>query len=215
MKYLITLIVSTLALQIFAQSKENERFAFGFFTGIETQSLGVQPLDTREPDEAAVRAGRIGFGTSLGAFGRKQWLRGLYFQPAISFAYTENHLNFRKEGAQAVRFWDAEVPLHLVVTNWRKSDFPLRGCVIFGCRMGWNFAYNPANLIRIANERFGLDLGLGAEINLGRWRLQPAFIYSHGLNNLHLVGNATYDDAVGKIVRDKLSLRISAWIPGK
>ncbi len=81
--------------------------------------------------------------------------------------------------------------------------------------MGWNFADNPSNLLKIAQERFALDLGLGAEIKVGRWRLQPAFVYSHGLNNLHLIQDAQYDEVVGKMVRDKLSLRISVWNIGK
>ncbi len=204
-----------LTAQILAQSKENERFALGFFVGLEAQSLGVQPLDTREPDKAAVRTGRLGMGSSLGFFGRKHLWRGLYFQPELAVSYTNNYLNFRAEGRRSVRFLDAELPLHFVATNWKRNDFPLRGCVIFGGRMGWNFAENPSNLLKIAQERFALDLGLGADIKAGHWRLQPAFVYSHGLNNLHLTGDALYDTAVGKVVRDKLTLRVSIWRIGK
>lgn len=211
MKYYPLLSLLFFTTTIFAQSKETKRFTPGLILGIDMQSLGIQALDTREPDKAAVRSGRPGLGSSIGIFGRKHLWRGLFFQPALALSYTKNAVSYRTEGKQEFRFLDAEIPLHLVVTNWQKQEFPLRACVIFGGRLGWNFAQNPANLLKVSQERFGLDLGLGAEIKIKKWRLQPAFIYSHGLNNLHRIENAQYDDVVGNIVRDKLSLRISIW----
>ncbi|MBK6996464.1 MAG: hypothetical protein IPH31_16595 [Lewinellaceae bacterium] len=204
-----------LSVQMLAQSKENERFTLGFFVGMETQSLGIQPLDTREPEKAAVRSGRLGAGTSVGILARKQLFRGLYFQPELAVSYLKNHIHFQNEGRREFHYLDAELPLHFIATNWRRNDFPLRPCIIFGGRMGWNFAKGSTNLLNIARERFALDLGLGAEIKMGRFRLQPAFVYSHGLNNLHLIGNAQYDEVVGRMVRDKLSLRLSVWRVGK
>jgi hypothetical protein len=215
MKHLLLLALLFSGVQIFAQSKENERFVFGFFAGLETQSLGVQPLDTREPEESAVQPGRLGMGSSIGVLARKQLWNGIFFQPALNVSYVRNQVNFRAEGGQKFRFLDAELPLHFVATNRRRSDFPLHGCIIFGGRFSWNFAETPTDLLKIAPERFALDLGLGAEIKLGRWRLQPAIVYSHGLNNLHHVENGRYDDIVGKMVRDKLSLRLSLWNIGK
>ncbi|MDO8366422.1 MAG: hypothetical protein Q7T20_06470 [Saprospiraceae bacterium] len=215
MRNFFALLFLFFTVPILAQSKENERFVFGFFAGLETQSLGVQPLDTREPEKAAVQSGRLGMGTSVGILTRKKIWRGLFFQPALAMSYAKNQINFRSEGIRTFRFLDAELPVHFVATNWRRNDFPLRGCIIFGGRMGWNFAANPSNLLKITQERFALDLGLGAEIKVGRWRLQPAFVYSHGLNNLHRIDDAQYDEVVGKMVRDKLSLRISVWNIGK
>ncbi len=215
MKKISALPLLFFSLQILAQSKENEHFALGFFMGLEAQSLGVQPLDSREPDGAAVRSGRLGIGSSVGILGRKLLRKGLYFQPELSLSYTSNNLYFRKEGRSEVPFLDAEIPLHLVLTNWRRSDFPLQGCMIFGGRFGWNFANKPSNLLTITPERLGLDIGLGAEIRIKRWRLQPAFVYSHGLNNLHQIRQAAYDAVVGKVVRDKLSFRLSVCIIGK
>ncbi|MFN0175534.1 MAG: outer membrane beta-barrel protein [Saprospiraceae bacterium] len=202
------------SVQLIAQSKENERFTLGFFVGMETQSLGIQPLDTREPEKAAVRSGRLGMGASVGILARKQIFKGLHFQPELAVSYARNHINFQNEGRREFHYLDAELPLHFIATNWRRNDFPLRPCVIFGGRMGWNFAKGTSDLLNIARERFALDLGLGAEINIGRLRLQPAFVYSHGLNNLHLIGDGQYDDVVGKMVRDRLSLRLSVWRVG-
>lgn len=211
MKKFSALPLLLIALQIFAQSKENERFVLGFFAGLETQSLGIQTLGSQEPEQPLVQSRRPGAGCALGFFARKRLWRGLSIQPEIAVSFAKNKVNYRTEGRQAFRFWDIELPLHFVVTDWRRSDFPLRGCVIFGGRLGWNFTQNPSNLLKIAHERVAIDLGLGAEIKSGRWRIQPAFVYSHGMNNLHVLENATYDDVVGRVVRDKLSLRISVW----
>ncbi len=196
---------------ILAQSKANERFAFGFFAGLETQSLGVQALDSREPEKAAVQPGRLGNGPSLGVMARKRIWKGLFFQPELSVSYLNNQVLFKTEGKQQYRFIDAELPIHFVATNWRRSDFPLHGCILFGGRMAWNLSENHTNLLKIAQERFALDLGLGAEIKIRHWRLQPAFVYSHGLNNLHLTADGKYDGVVGRMVRDKLTFRVSFW----
>ena len=199
------------AFQILAQSKENERFALGFFVGWENQALGIQSLSRHWPDEPAAWSGGTKAGISAGVFARKPIWRWLHFQPELAFSYVENKVIFWPKGSMIYRFFDAELPLHFVVTDWRRSEFPLRGCVIFGGRMGWNLAQNSPQQLKFAQERFALDLGLGAEIKIKRWRLQPAFLYSHGLNDLHFLHDTTYDPVVGKMVRDKLSLRLLVW----
>ncbi|MFN0216785.1 MAG: outer membrane beta-barrel protein [Saprospiraceae bacterium] len=210
MTKLLTLLFLLFTVQMFAQSKENECFTAGFFTGLETQSLGVQSLG-KWPDEPNAWSGSSGLGASVGVFGRKPIGRWLSFQPAISVSYLENQVVFWPDGPESYRFVDAELPLHFVASDWRRKESPLSGCVIFGGRIGWNFAKNESRLLKISQERFGLDLGLGAKIKIKRWRLQPAIIYSHGLNDLHFLGQAKYDEVVGKVLRDKLSFRIFVW----
>ena len=200
-----------ITLQIFAQSKENERFVLGFFTGLETQSLGVQPLEGHQPEYLAAGADRTRKGISAGVFLQKPIWRWLAFKPELSLAYVENRVIFQPDGPKPFRFFDAELPIHFVVTDWRRSDFPLRGSIVFGSRMGWNLAQNPSDLLEISPERFGLDLGLGVEIKIRLRRLEPVFLYSHGLNDLHFLEDAKYDNVVGKMVRDKLSLRVMVW----
>lgn len=203
------------AFHIHAQNKEKEGNLTGFFSSFEMQSLGIQPLDSREPDESAVRPGKPGAGFAAGFFIRRQIWRGLDFQPEISIAYFRNIIHYRQEGLQNLDFLDFELPLHMVLVDRHKADMPLNACVIFGPRLGWNMKQNEDKLIVLARERFGLDLGLGAEIRVGDWRIQPALMYSHGLNNLHILSDAQYDSAVGKVFRDKLSLRVSFWRLGK
>ncbi|MFN0035527.1 MAG: hypothetical protein ACKVUS_10695 [Saprospiraceae bacterium] len=215
MKKLSALPFLFFAVQIFAQSKENDRFVLGFFAGLETQSLGVQNLGRLWPDQPAAWSSGSNAGVSAGVFARKPLWPWLHFQPELAVSYVGNRVIFWPDGPKKYRFFDAELPLHFVVTDGRRRDSPLRGCVIFGGRVGWNFVQNPSHLLQIAQERFALDLGLGAEIKAGRWRLQPAFVYSHGLNDLHFWGDAQYDEVVGRVVRDKLALRLLAWKSGK
>lgn len=211
MKIIPLLPLLFLSAGILAQSKENERFVWGFFIAAESQSLGIQPLDTKKQELAAVQPGRPGMGASVGFFGRKRCWRGLFFQPEAVLAFNKNAVRFRGVGEEDYRFVDAEIPLHFVLTDWRRNDYPLRACVIFGGRASWNLAQNPSKNLEIARERFALDLGLGAEIRLGKWLLQPSLLYSHGMNNIHNLSNAEFDWLVGRAARDKLSLRLSIW----
>jgi hypothetical protein len=208
MKKYLTILMLLSAIPIFAQSKANDRIVWGFFAGLETQSLGIQPLNTRRPENAAVQPRRPQAGVSAGFFLQKKLWRSLSFQPALSVVYNKNQVYFDADGLKNYRFWDIEAPLHLVLTDPRKTAAPLRGCVLFGARAGWNMAKNDTDLLHIAPERWALDLGLGAAIKWGEWRIQPSIVYSHGLNNLHLLDDAVYDWQVGRVVRDRLSLRI-------
>lgn len=210
MKKLIFLPFLLLGAQSFAQNKANERFAYGFFAGLEIQSLGIESLG-KWPDEPTAWSAGSNAGISMGVFARKPIWRWLHFQPELALSYVENKVIFWPDGPRQYRFLDAELPLHLVLSDWQKSDAPLRGCVIFGPRMGWNFVNNPSNFFKLSPERFALDLGLGAEIKIKRWRLQPAFVYSHGMNDLHLLNDAKYDLVLGRMVRDKLALRLLVW----
>jgi hypothetical protein len=100
------------------------------------------------------------------------------------------------------------MPFHFVLTN-RKGSFPLRGSMILGARLGWNFADTPeTHHLKLYKNRIGLDTGLGIEINLKKLRLQPEFLYSFGLNNQN---DATITDTywgVGRTLRDRLTFRL-------
>lgn len=208
MKNYTALLLLFISQAIFAQNKANNRVTWGFFISAEAQSLGIQPLNTRRPENAAVQPRRPHLGGAAGFGIRKRLWSGLSFQPAISLAYNNNQVLFDQDGLKSYSFWDIEFPLHLVLTDFRKREAPLRACVLFGGRISWNFSKNPTELLHISPERYALDLGLGAEIRWKKWRLQPAFIYSHGLNNIHLLDNAKYDWQAGRMVRDRLSFRL-------
>lgn len=131
-------------------------------------------------------------------------------QPELSVSTVQTKIFFQRDGLQYYRFTDVELPLHFVLTN-PDGHFPVRGSLLLGARAGWNFAAQPSDNLSLLSERLAVDVGLGMEIRLKNWRLQPEFVYSHGLNNLHDVTNAKYDWAVGRMVRDKLTLRVLVW----
>jgi len=212
MKILSILPFLLFAVQILAQSKANQRFAWGFFAAAETQALRMESL-SRWPVEPAVWSSSRSVGMSAGVFGRKPLLRWLDFQPTISAFWGENDLKFSADGTSTYHFYDVDLPMHFVISDWRRKDFPLRGCIILGGRMGWNFAANPDRLLRFSQERFALDLGIGADISIGKeWVLQPSLMYSHGMNDLHYLADTKYGWVVGRVMRDKLALiRISIW----
>jgi hypothetical protein len=218
MKNLLTSFLLFLSVQIFAQSKENQRVAFGFFLSAEAQTLKMENLSRRFPEEPLVRrTGRTPTGATAGVFVRKQVWPWLDFQPTLSLFNATQKVTFLPGNEEwqerEYRFWDLEMPIHFIISDRRRDDSPLRSCIILGGRIGWNLAKNQHEQLKIAQERFALDLGIGADIKLGKgWILQPAIVYSHGLNELHLVSQTKYDWVVGSIMRDKLAmLRISVW----
>lgn len=193
-----------------AQHLPGSGFRWGIMTGFETQLFGIQPVGSNEPEQLRVDASRAAYGGSFGFFGRWHLWPGVALQPAFSLSSVNSTLIFSNDGRQKYNFTDLELPFHLVLTN-PHGHFPLRGSFSLGGRIGWNFASQPAANIELLRERLAVDAGLGLEISLKRWRLQPEFVYSHALNNIHDVTNAKYDWVVGRMVRDRLTLRVLAW----
>lgn len=211
MKNVFLVFLSLLSMLLPAQQPQSGHFVWGAGVGFETQLTGIQPIDLAEPDQMRVESRRHAFGGSLTVFGRWQFWRGLSIQPALSLADLQSELYFNRDGVKKYRFTDLEIPLHLVLTN-SSGHFPLRGTVLLGGRLGWNFAGQPSEYLSLLRERLALDAGLGVEIRWGPWRLQPEIVYSHGMNNMHDVTNAQYDWVVGRVVRDRLTFRMLVWL---
>lgn len=193
-----------------AQQQESRKFIWGIETGFETQLTNIQSLGWNEPDKVPVAAERHAQGGSAGVFGRWQIWKGLSLQSSFSVTSLPVKIRFDEGVYETFRFTDLEVPLHFVMTNPGKN-FPLRGSILIGGRLGWNMAGQPSDKVFLLRERLALDAGMGVEIRLKNWRLQPELVYSHGLNNIHDVRNAPYDWVIGRIVRDRLTVRILVW----
>lgn len=191
-----------------AQNPAAGRLQWGFFAGLTTQSLGIEPLDGKEPEEAAVQAARPKVGVTAGLMLEKKIWRGFGFEPGLAFSYVENRVYFRPGGAKTYPFADVELPLHFTLTNQSKQLLPLHAKLRFGPRLGWNVANAPASELHLYRRRVGLDLGLGVEIKWGKWIFCPEMLYSHGMNNLHDFRGSPVDFLTGRIVRDKLALRV-------
>lgn len=196
---------------ILAQNDLKQRFSYGFFAGFEAQFLGIDNFTVIQPERWAYASPLMGKGASVGVFARKQLLPWLAFQPELSTTYLSNRVVFQPDPPQMYRFWDIDVPLHFAITDQRKANASLRGCILLGGRLGWNMVQNPSDLLHISQEWAALDLGLGADIKWGNWHLQPSFIFAHGMNELHILGKGAYDTEVGRILRDKFSFRVYVW----
>lgn len=194
-----------------AQEGPYRSFIWGISAGFETQVLGIESPDTGEPEQRRVTSDRASYGGSFGLFGRWHVWRGLSLQPGLTVSSLRSRVYFQPADTEYFRFTDLELPLHLVFTNTSEGSFPLRGSILLGARLGWNFAAQSSENLVLLRELLAVDAGLGVEIRMGKWRLQPLFIYSFGLNNLHDIANNEYDWTVGRIVRDRLALRVLVW----
>lgn len=194
-----------------AQNKEKDRLNWGIFSGIDHHAIGLEALGQMEPESPMVWSDGATTGLSGGMFINKRIFPWLEFQPELGISLVRQPIQFRPDGPRNFRFYDLELPLHLRVVDAKKEKAPLRACILAGPRFSWNLAGNSKEFLNINQERIAVDLGLGVEIKMKQWRIQPAFIYSHGLNDLHFPSQGQYDDLVGRIVRDKLSLKILCW----
>ncbi|MBK6931756.1 MAG: hypothetical protein IPH12_13180 [Saprospirales bacterium] len=188
------------------------QFSYGISVGAEFQTLnvGALPQDLGTPFVSTQNLTGSGAGAGIWA----QWpiLPVLHVRPALQFSYTSNTLRFQRTDGQVrkdlFRFAEIELPLHFLLTD----DFrrlPLQGVILFGGRISWNLAASgPEAALRLLPERLGLDIGIGAGFHWGKWRVEPEFVYSYGLNNVHDFQNTPYDRSVGRILRDRLSVRI-------
>jgi hypothetical protein len=208
----VTILVFQAAL-LSAQQPALPSFVWGGVIGFESQLLNIQSQQTGEPDQMRVESARAASGGSLGLFGRWQIWKGLFVQPGISYSTIRARVDFQPGGPEYYQFSDLEFPLHFVLTNHSVDNAPLRGSLLLGARLGWNFGPQSTDKLILLRERLAADAGLGVEIRVGKWRIQPEFVYSLGLNNQHDVTNAPFDWAVGRVLRDKLELRVLLWLP--
>ena len=207
--FLIALLLYTGTLQ--AQQNTAGGFIWGLEAGFDSQLTGIQPLGNGEPDQVKVTAKRRAPGWRGGVFGRWQLWSGLALQTGLSVSDLHADIQFDEQVTDRFRFTDLEAPLHFVLTN-PNGRFPLRGSLLLGARIGWNLAPQHSEYLQLLRERLALDIGLGVEIDMKKWRFQPEVVYSHGLNNIHDVVNARYDQVIGRIVRDRLTLRVLVWL---
>lgn len=210
MKKIFLLLIALSPLFLWSQTTVPRRVV-GWMGGLDSQLLGIQTLDGLEPERTAVLSEHPKVGGSIGAFARWPLLRGVAIQSELIGTYTTNRVRFRPEGIEQYRFLDVDLPLHLVFTNRSAQALPLRAVFLVGARLGWNFLPDRSGRLSLYQERLGLDLGMGVQVSARKWHLQPELVYSHGLNNLHQVTNAPYDYLVGRIMRDRLTLRLLVW----
>jgi hypothetical protein len=197
---------------LFGQNPEKKRITFGASVGIESSNIGLYSYWQQGQRISRIGAGRAIPGPSFGGFAQYPLTKTIVLRTGLNASFTSNEVNFQRDDEesylQTYHFREAEMPLHFVLTN-RKGTFPLRGSMILGARLGWNFANIPeTHNLKLYQNRVGLDAGLGIEISLKKLRIQPEFLYSFGLNNQN---DATRTDTywgVGRTLRDRLTFRV-------
>lgn len=193
-------------------SSTAKKFSYGVFAGLEHHSLGASVNAKWQASDPIVVFDSKSPGFSVGAFGRWEIWSGFAFQPELDISYTQNHarLQNKQEFVQNLnyRFANLEMPVHFVISN-PSTTLPIRGIILFGGRLGMNLIDNThPEGVGLLREHWALDLGLGAELRLKNVTIQPEVVYSHGMNNLHDFEGSVYDWTIGRVVRDRLALRV-------
>lgn len=207
-KTILLLLSALLPVALYAQP----RLRWAVSTALDVQSLGIQPLNDLTKEPPAVESPRNGTGGSIGLL--SSWRLGpkLALQAGAQVSQVSNTVVFRTDNRVAhtrhYRFTDLELPLHLVLANQNDDASPLQGVLRFGARLSWSLAEPGSDQLALLRERLAVDAGLGVQIRLRRFLLQPEFVYSHGLTNLHDYTNRPYDPLVGRVVRDRMSIRL-------
>ena len=212
MKKIILAVLILLRCLCMAQQPVEQVFRFGFSSGAEFQTLNLGLLAHRPGDPVLDTRRTGGAGASIGVWGAWQVLPALSVRPAMHITHASGALRFVWEDGQESEwrypFTEIEVPVHFVLCN-RFRRLPLQALILFGGRLSWNLSAAPDNPpVYLLAQRAGFDIGVGAGFRLGKWNIQPEMVYSYGLNNSHDFQNTRYDWTVGRILRDRLSIRL-------
>ena len=192
-------------------------FTFGMSTSFEFP-LTAHDVFTQKPPLSfePVRLDRARPGGGIGLFGRWPINASVAYQQELLLTFSSQTIIFQEKDQEAepvdFQFNELELPVHFVFTNNRRADTPLSGCITLGARLGWNMYRNDDKAITLLRERIALDAGLGMEIRLRSWRIQPELLYSHALNNQHDAQNGRFDPLVGRLLRDRVTLRLLVWL---
>jgi len=214
MKKIVLPFLLVFLLRLSAQPADPHGFSFGVLAGVESQALGASYIPPSSTDYPFAQIGRSVPGGSFGFFGQWHLTPVLALRPQLVLAINDNYVGLykgtEKFGQLRYRFADVELPIHFVVTN-QAGRLPMRGSFLVGARLSWNTARNQPQGISLYQERVGLDIGLGVEFSHKKWKIKPEVVYSHGINNIHNLGDTPYDWSVGRMVRDRLALRVFVW----
>lgn len=197
---------------VFAQKPSDARWQWGVFAGYENQKLAWQVLNYQPNEPAGAFDERPKAGGSAGVLLARKFSETFSVRLSPGFAYNWNRLHFlTSDGgyfSENYRFADLDLPLHFSLTN-PPGRFPLRGSFLFGGRFSQNFFKNEGLAgVKIYSPRFAVDLGIGVLARLRNLEFQPEMVYSFGLNNIHDATETPEIWGIGKMVRDRLAVRI-------
>ncbi len=217
MKFLPALLLFFLPNFLDAQSPATKKWQFGAFFGFENQNLDWRtPVRNPKPGSFAYND-RPKAGAAAGFLATRHFNQTLALRFSPGFSYNWNRLHFPNgEPDFFVKnycFADLDFPVHFVVTN-PPGKFPLRGSFLFGGRFSQNLFENGSGGVKIYGQRFAVDLGIGVLARLKKLNFQPEMVYSFGLNNIHDAAETPENWNIGKMVRDRLAVRILVFFNG-
>jgi hypothetical protein len=215
----VFVLFSCLPMLVFGQNTKKKKLTYGASIGLEASNLAWFSYWQQGQKISRIGVGKVVTGASLGGFAQYTLTKTIVFRVGLQGAMSACVVNFQREDedffSEKYDFKELEMPLHFVFTN-RKGSFPLRGSMILGARLGWNFENIPdAHHLKLYKDRVGFDTGLGIEVNLKKVRFQPEFLYSFTINNQN---DATLTDSywgVGRTVRDRLTFRMVFFMQKK
>jgi len=209
-KILLALLVITQF--AFAQAPVSPKsYSMGILLGADYGSLIAKSRAPGSILEYTTLESEKGWGFSLGVFYRLRLNDNFAIVPQAILAFQDNKVDFRlpNQTTQKVEIQPVtiELPVHLVLTkNFGKSISP---SVSLGARYIYDISEKESDFQQdLKRSDFAIDIGGGVEIDFKKFKMKPELLYSFGTVNLKNNNNDLLDYEIGRIIRDKLSIRM-------
>jgi hypothetical protein len=185
-----------------------KRLDFGISMGIAAQRLNLKTYDKPNVPIPTIQKNGNGFDLLVMAryrFNKNLSLRvmpGVLFQDmALVYKSTdETHIEKRD-------FVETTLPIHINYT-WQTGTRILPS-FIAGANVAYNInAGNQNNRMAVNRTNFGVDVGLGGEINCKWFVCRPELMYTFGNTNLSAPSNVFYNSIIRSLTRDRVTFRL-------
>jgi len=211
-KIKILLALLAIAQFAFAQAPVSPKsHSMGILLSMDYSNLMAKSRESNNVPEYTTLETEAGWGFSMGVFYRLRLNENFAILPQAVLAFQDNKVDFRLQNqtTQKVEIQPVtvEFPIHLVFTkNFGKSISP---SVALGAKYVHDISEREGDFQQDFNRsNFALDVGGGVEIDFKKFKLKPELLYSFGMTNLKNNNNDLLNYEVGRVIRDKFSIRI-------
>lgn len=210
-KILLALLVITQF--AFAQAPVSPKtFPMGIILGTDFSHLQARsgPISNSPLEYTTLETeARLGF--NLGILYRFQLNESFDIVPQAILSFQENTVDYRTQNQTiektTIQPLTVELPVHIVFT--KDFDKKISPSVSLGARYIHDITKREGDYQQdLKHNDFAIDLGGGLEINFNKFKMKPELLYSFGTTNLRNNNNDLLDYEIGRIIRDKLSIRI-------
>ena len=214
-KIKILLVLLTITQLAFAQDPVSPKLpSMGILLGVDYSNLAAE---IREPGNTYLYReieSERGVGFSLGVFYRLRLNKNFTILPQAILAFQNANVDFSlpNQTIQKVEIQPLtiEFPVHFVyTTNFSKGINP---SIAIGARYIYDITERADDLQQDLNRSdFALDIGGGLEFDFKMFKMKPELLYSFGTTNLRNNNNDLLNYEIGKIIRDKFSIRMTFY----